>query len=111
MRIVICHMGAPWIYDGCEVAGKNRNVYMDLSGLHVGNAAYFSARMQNPLLINRYKQALTVMDAYDKVLFGTDWPLAPMASYIDFCKELVPPESYDMVFYKNAVRVFNLQET
>ena len=108
LKIVICHMGAPWIYDGCEVAGKNKNVYMDLSGLHIGNAAYFSARIQNTLLIDRYKQALTIMDDYDKVLFGTDWPLAPMASYIDFCKKLVPPESYDKVFYENALRVYNL---
>jgi len=108
MRIVICHMGAPWLYDACEVAGKNSNVYMDLSGLHVGNAAYFAERIKDRLLIDRYKQALTVMDKYDKVLFGTDWPLAPMASYIDFCKELVPRDACEMVFYENARRVFKL---
>ena len=110
MRIVICHMGAPWIYDACEVAGKNKNVYMDLSGLHVGDAAYFAERVREPLLIDRYRQALIVMDAYDKVLFGTDWPLAPMASYIDFCKRLVPPQEYDRVFYDNARRVFKLPD-
>jgi len=110
MRIVICHMGAPWIYDCCEVAGKNPNVYMDLSGMHVGDAAYFSKRMCDPLLINYYKQALTVMDKYDKVLFGTDWPLAPMASYIEFCKELVPPDAYAGVFYENAARVYKLEK-
>jgi predicted TIM-barrel fold metal-dependent hydrolase len=109
MRIVICHMGAPWLYDACEVAGKNRNVYMDLSGLYVGDKDYFEASMRKPLLIDRYRQALVVMDKYDKVLFGTDWPLAPMASYVEFCKMLVPPETYDIVFYENAMRVFGLR--
>jgi len=110
MRIVVCHIGAPWIYVGCEIAVKNRNVFIDLSGLHIGSAEYFSTKIKNPLVIDRYKQALAVMDDYDKVLFGTDWPLAPMASYIDFCKDLVPPETYDRVFYENAVRAFKLEE-
>ena len=109
MKIVICHMGAPWLYDACEVAGKNRNVYMDLSGLYVGDKAYFEAAVKKPLLLDRYRQALVVMDKYDKVLFGTDWPLAPMDSYVNFCKQLVPPEEYDKVFYENAVKVYNLR--
>ena len=109
MRIVICHMGAPWLYDACEVAGKNKNVYMDLSGLYVGDKAYFEAAAKKPLLLDRYRQALVVMDKYDKVLFGTDWPLAPMESYVNFCKQLVPPETYDKVFYENAVKVFNIE--
>ena len=108
MRIVICHMGAPWIFDGCEVAGKNANVYLDLSGLLVGNAAYFASILKNPLILDRYRQALVMLDSYDKILFGTDWPLAPMASYISFCKELVPPETYDKVFYENALRVYKI---
>jgi predicted TIM-barrel fold metal-dependent hydrolase len=108
MRIIICHMGAPWLYDACEVAGKNRNVYMAMSGLYVGDAEYFKNAMQKPLLIDRYKQALIVMDNYDKVLFGTDWPLAPMGAYIDFCKKLVPPEAFGRVFYQNAARVYRV---
>jgi len=62
------------------------------------------------LLIDRYRQALIFMDNYDKVLFGTDWPLAPMGAYIDFCKEMVPPEVYDKVFFQNAVDVFRIKE-
>ena len=108
MRIVLCHMGAPWVFDACEVVGKNDNVYMDLSGLLVGNAEYFARMAGQRLLLDRYRQALIMLDNYDKVLFGTDWPLAPMASYIDFCRELVPPEEYEKVFYGNAAKVFNL---
>ena len=109
MRIIICHIGAPWIFDCCEVAGKNENVYVDMSGLLVGNAAYLEPMLNNALIIDRYRQAFVMMDNYDKILFGTDWPLAPMASYIDFCKKLVPPETYAKVFYENAARVFGFQ--
>ena len=108
MRIVACHMSSPWIHEACEIACKNDNVYIDLSGLHIGDADYFIAKTANRLFMDRYRQALTVMDNYDKVLFGTDWPLAPMASYINFCKKLVPPGVYHKVFYENAVRAFNL---
>lgn len=109
MRIVICHMGEPWIFDACEVAFKNKNVYMDLSGLLTGNSAYIAGMAAKQLFLDRLKSALTLLDNYDKVMYGTDWPLAPMNAYIDFCKMLVPPETYDRVFYQNAVDVFKLK--
>ena len=108
LRIVICHMGEPWIYDACEVAGKNANVYMDMSGMMIGNTAYFENMTANPLIPDRFRQALALTDKYEKVLFGTDWPLVPMGAYIEFCNKLIPPEAYHMVFYENAKKVFRL---
>jgi len=110
LKIVICHMGAPWVFDACEVAGKNKNVYIDLSGLLVKNAAHITAARHNRLITDRYMQPLALMDNYEKVLYGSDWPLAPMREYIDFVKTLVPPETYADVFYKNAVKVYNLPD-
>jgi len=110
LRMVACHMGVPWVFDACEVASKNANVYIDLSGMLVGSASYIEKTRGKKLLLDRYRQALLYMDSYDKVLVGTDWPLAPMAAYVDFCKDLVPSDVYDMVFYQNAVRVFKLFE-
>jgi len=109
MRIVACHMGVPWIFDACEVVAKNPNVYLDISGMLVGNADFINIMTESPLLINRYKEALVFMQRYDKVLYGTDWPLVPMGAYIDFCKELIPSEFHENVFYKNAVNVFKLE--
>jgi len=108
MRIMACHMGVPWIFDACEVAIKNPNVYVDISGIFIGNTAYIERQSANQLLIDRYSQALTFLDNYDKVLYGTDWPLVPMAAYIDLCKKIVPPEEYSKVFYENAIKVFKL---
>ena len=108
MRIVACHMGAPWVFDACEIAAKNSNVYVDISGILVGNDEYINRQASNPLFLDRYRQALVFLDNYDKVLYGTDWPLAPMGVYIDFCKKLIPVESQEKVFFENAMRVYKL---
>lgn len=108
IRIVACHLGAPWVFDACEVAAKNPNVYLDLSGILVGSDEYINRQAANPLLLDRYRQALVFLDNYDKVLYGTDWPLTPMGAYLDFCKKLVPAEVYEKVFYENAIRVYKM---
>jgi len=108
MRIVACHMGAPWVFDACEVASKNPNVYIDISGILVGCNNYILKQAANPLLIDRYRQALVFLDNYEKVLYGTDWPLAPMGVYLEFCKKMIPVEFHEKVFYENAVKVYNL---
>jgi len=108
MRIVACHMGAPWVFDACEIAAKNPNVYIDISGLLVGNADFINEQAQTPLLIDRYRQALVFLNNYDKVIYGTDWPLVPMGAYLDFCKKLIPEQAHEKVFYDNAVKVFKL---
>ena len=108
-RIVICHLGSPWILDACEVTFKNKNVYLDLSGLLGGNTAYLDYMTSKQLFIDRIKGALIFLDNYKKVMYGTDWPLAPMAAYIDFCKLLVPAETYEKVFYSNAIDAYKLK--
>jgi len=109
MRIVACHMGAPWVFDACEITAKNPNVFIDISGILVGNAGFINNQADTPLLIDRYRQALVFLCNYDKVLYGTDWPLVPMGAYIDFCKKLIPDEHHEKVFYDNAMRVYKLK--
>ena len=102
-------MGAPWVFDACEIAAKNPNVYIDISGLLVGNAEFINEQAETPLLIDRYKQALVFLNNYDKVIYGTDWPLVPMGAYLDFSKKLIPEKYHQTVFYDNAVKVYNLR--
>jgi len=108
IRIVACHMGVPWMVDACEVAAKNPNVYLDISGMLVGNSEFIANQTGNRLLIDLYGQALVFLGNYDKIIYGTDWPLVPMGAYIDFCKAHIPVESHDKVFYENAVKVYGL---
>jgi len=108
-RFLLCHMGNPWIMDACEVAYKNRNVYVDISGLQAGDAAHLTATEARPHVMHHYVQGLSYLNAYNKVLFGTDWPLVPLGAYIEFCKKLVPTMTYEDVFFNNAVKLFGLK--
>ena len=108
VNFMLCHMGDPWIMDACEVAYKNRNVYVDISGLQAGDAAHLAATEARPHVMHHYTQGLSYLNNYQKVLFGTDWPLVPLGAYIEFCKKIVPVAAYEDVFYNNAVKLFCL---
>ncbi|MCC7001871.1 MAG: amidohydrolase family protein, partial [Gemmatimonadaceae bacterium] len=42
-------------------------------------------------------------------LFGTDWPICSMTSYVKFVKQLgLSPEAYHLMMYENARRLFKL---
>jgi len=108
VNFMLCHMGDPWIMDACEIAYKNRNVYVDISGLQAGDAALLAATEARPHVMHHYIQGLSYLNNYKKVLFGTDWPLVPLGAYIEFCKKLVPGDAYEDVFYGNAAALFGL---
>lgn len=106
VRFVLAHMGDPWIMDGVEVTYKNDNVYMDLSGLIIGDGNKVKRVMQTPLLMDHFRRGILYMDNYDKLLFGSDWPLVALEPYIRFVAELIPEEHHEKVFFNNAASVF-----
>jgi hypothetical protein len=108
VTFILCHMGEPWIIDGCEMAYKNRNVCVDISGLLTGSPADFAHAEKQEIIRDGYKKGLVYLNNYKKVLFGTDWPLIPMKPYMEYCKKLIPDYAYGDVFYGNAVRVYGL---
>jgi predicted TIM-barrel fold metal-dependent hydrolase len=46
--------------------------------------------------------AIGVAERPDKVLYGTDWPLAPLPVYRDFVSQMFPEEFHQAVFHDNA---------
>ncbi|RXZ81633.1 amidohydrolase [Paenibacillaceae bacterium] len=106
VQFMICHLGDPWVLEGGEVANKNPNVYADLSGLLVGDQQKFNRFIDEPLFMDHIRRGLVYADNYEKMIFGTDWPLAPIDVYIDFVQRLVPERFHELVFYKNAARLF-----
>ncbi len=102
---IICHLGNPWIRDCMEVVYKNRNVYTDISGLVLGN---FSDRFES-FMRKQLQEMLEYGVEPDKVLFGTDWPLASMESYLEFIEELsIPERERRKIMWENAARLFRL---
>lgn len=106
INFVICHMGDPWVLDAGELISKNRNVYADLSGFIAGNAHMVQRRIQTPLYLDHFRQAFIYSDRYDKLMFGTDWPIVPVAPYVDFIKAIIPEEHHGDVFFNNAKKLY-----
>jgi predicted TIM-barrel fold metal-dependent hydrolase len=105
VNFIICHIGNPWIRDCMEVVYKNANVYTDISGLVLGN---FSDRFESYMLKQLQEILLYGVEA-DNVLYGTDWPISSMESYLRFMSELKIPESDKRkIYYENAMRPFKL---
>ncbi len=77
----------------------------------VGGEKEISRVRDEPLLRDRFRQGILFLDNYDKILFGTDWPLAAMKPYIDFCKTLVPEGFHEKYFRENAAKVYGIAAT
>lgn len=106
VKFLICHLGNPWFRDCMEVVYKNENVYTDISGLTLGEFNdRFEAYMRQQL-----KEMILWGVNPDRVLYGTDWPLASMESYLAFMEELaLPSRDKDLMFFENAARLFKLE--
>ena len=107
VKFVIAHCGTPWVADAVEVVAKNKNVYMDLSGLMEGK---FKAKKQikefKPYL-NIFRTWFNYLHDYQKLMYGSDWPLVNMKEYIKVIQSIIPKKAYDDVFYHNALKVFD----
>jgi uncharacterized protein len=105
VKFVICHLGNPWFRDCMEVVYKNENVYADISGLVLGN---FSDRFEAYMRQQLREMILWGVDP-KKVLFGTDWPISTMESYLEFMEELkLPPKDKQWMLCDNAAGLFKL---
>ncbi|MFT8321029.1 MAG: TatD family hydrolase [Bacillus sp. (in: firmicutes)] len=105
INFMMAHFGDPWTLTGAEIIYKNSNVYADLSGLIVGTKKELD-KAQEGIFLNHLKHALVFSDSYDKLLFGTDWPLAPLEDYKNFVKNLIPAKYHEDVFYQTALKIF-----
>lgn len=106
VRFVMAHFGNPWLCDAAEVVKKNPNVFADLSGLAVGRPDAAGFRQRYGGYVRELETWLGYLDSYDKLLYGSDWPLVNLERYIALIQSFVPKEHWEKVFYQNALRVF-----
>ena len=107
-RFILCHLGNPWVMDAAVVIGKNPNVSADLSGFLRGKQDMGEYFTDNKSYLDYIKMSLRYMQAWDRLMYGTDWPLANIENYIEFVAELIPAKYQDMVFYENARRIYGV---
>lgn len=106
VKFIMCHLGNPWFEDAAEVLYKNENVFADISGLTLGD---FSAEFERYTL-TRVRELITYMgDPGRQLLYGSDWPLVGMKSYVKFFQSLeLTDEQREAIGWKTAARLFHI---
>jgi predicted TIM-barrel fold metal-dependent hydrolase len=99
-------MGDPWMKDTAQIVRKNPNVWTDIAGLIVGSRSHFQKTLSEPLVMNEFRLALMYAASWDRIIFGSDWPLAPMDEYRDFVSRIVPDKHLENVLGENALNLF-----
>ena len=110
-RFVLAHCGNPWLLDAAQVVYKNLNVWADLSGLVVGDESTFSAVEQKDVLSDvaaGVRRAFRYAERPNRFVFGSDWPLVPLAPYKQFVASIIPSAWHEDVFEGNSRMLFRL---
>ena len=72
LRVVIAHLGHPWINETLVLIRKNRNFYSDISALYYRPWQFYNA------LVSAMEYGVL-----DRLLFGSDYPFTTPASTIE----------------------------
>ncbi|HUG12595.1 MAG TPA: amidohydrolase family protein [Opitutaceae bacterium] len=108
LKIVICHVGNPWIRDCMEVVYKNKNVYADISGLVLGD---FTSKFE-AFMLEQIRDMILYAGEPRYLLYGTDWPLCRMRTYLKFVRELgLSKENEERILWQNANDLYGLGYT
>ncbi|HEX2206320.1 MAG TPA: amidohydrolase family protein [Longimicrobium sp.] len=102
---VICHLGNPWMTDAMQVIYKNENVLGDICGLTLGE---FQPRYER-LALRMVNDVVAFINDPGKLMFGTDWPISDVGSYLRFVDALdLTDEEREGLLWRNAARAFRL---
>lgn len=105
LKIIICHLGNPWIRDCEEVIYKNKNVYADISGLVLGE---FSDYFED-FMVDKVTEFLNYVGEPLYLLYGSDWPISSMESYLNLAGKLkLTPHSRELLMFRNAQALFKI---
>ncbi len=109
LKVIMAHMGHPWQIDCIVVIRKHPNVYADISGLFYRPWSYY----------NCFRLA-TEWAVFDKLLFGSDFPIATPQETIDALARVndpiagtglppVPLGEMEKIIYRDSLRLLGLE--
>ncbi len=105
LKIIICHLGNPWILDCQEVLYKNKNVYADTSGLFFGRPSDYYEQS----LMTKIRELLSYTSSPHHLLFGTDWPISDVKLSIRLVGKLgLSRKDCDLLMFGNSLKLFKL---
>lgn len=104
LRIIIAHFGYPWAVDAAIVCRRHEHVYADCSGFGSG-----APSMQDALDFRHWLgEFRRVAGGFDKMLFGTDWPIVDRTAYLRTCRSIFGDDR--RVFHDSAAELFGLDD-
>ena len=101
LKIIIAHLGYPWVIDATEVCYKNKNVYVDCSGF-----VYGKFKQKDRINLKETAKEFGKIAPPNRILFGSDWPIGDQTSYVKTAKEIFGKS--DRLFSKNAEELFGI---
>lgn len=108
VKFIMCHFGNPFLQESVAVLAKNPNVSSDLSGLLEGRVDMDDYFQDYRGYTNMLRDWLCYVGCWDRILFGTDFPIVHYGDYIEFISRLVPEQYWDKVFFDNANYIYKL---
>jgi uncharacterized protein len=107
LKIVVCHLGNPWVVDTAELLYKHTNVYADVSGLVVGGGGYTKEYMA--MLAQKISEAAYYAGGAEKMLFGTDYPVETHEDGLSLVSMLkLTQADKEKILWRNASRLFKI---
>jgi len=107
LKIVVCHLGNPWMLDTAELLYKHANVFADISGLVVGGGSYEREYML--MLAQRISEAVYYAGGAEKVVFGTDYPVETHENGLALVSMLkLTQADKERVLWRNASRLYSI---
>jgi predicted TIM-barrel fold metal-dependent hydrolase len=117
LKIVLAHVGVPWVDEALTIAAKNPNVYVDVSGWQI------FASSNATRLYNMIADAKMMRVFPNQMMWGSDFPLfeqvLPLKNWSEFFANLQMPDSMvekgypkisseeiEAVMWKNSARLF-----
>lgn len=108
LKIVIAHMGHPWIAETIVLIRKQPNVYADISGLFYRPWQFYQAMS----LCHEYGRL-------DKLLFGSDYPIATTQETLEGLRHVndviegtklprVPEEEIEKIIYRDTLTLLGI---
>jgi uncharacterized protein len=107
LKIVVCHLGNPWLDDTAELLYKHPNVFADISGLVVGGGGYGGE--YSSVLARRISEVVYYAGGADKLLFGTDYPVETFENGLSLVSTLkVTKADKEKILWRNASRLYSM---
>lgn len=97
LTLILAHGAYPYAAQACYTCFKNKNIYLvpDFYGTRVPNGkAYMEATTWIP----------------DKIIFGSGYPVQPIGGMLQYYRDNMSPEAFEMVAYKNAAKILGIEE-